>query len=277
MSRSGRTRFRPLLWTALALSICSPAVAQAADPASEDAARSATIERVKRSIVHIKSVLPPVDPLGIAAPRRGRGDRKTAEALQRFHDKFAPGVRRQEGNGFVIDAARGLILTAAQVVSEVGELTLVLPDGSERPARRVAVDQDRGIALLRSEGLALPELRLATRPARTGETTLVVGWMIPLRTILATEGMVTGLAPAGTFKSDQAPKLADYVVIDNSLPNGGFGGSPVVDRSGEVLGLVSAIYGRGYGHDALTMIIPAAALQGRLQEMIDAATVTPEP
>jgi S1-C subfamily serine protease len=95
--------------------------------------------------------------------------------------------------------------------------------------------------------------------------------------MLATEGMVAGEAPAGTFTSAVAPKLADYVVIDNALPNGGFGGSPVIDRAGDVLGLVSAIYGRDYGREALTMMIPAAALQARLREMTAAGSATPAP
>lgn len=206
---------------------------------------------------------------------RGRGDRKIEEALRRLPEKFPIGQRRQEGSGFVIDAGRGLILTAAHIVAGDEPLTLVLPDGSERPAERVGVDPDGGIAVLRSEGLGLPELPLATRQARTGEATLVVGWMIPLRTILATEGMVTGAVPAGTITSSQAPPSVAYVVLDNLLPNGGFGGSPVVDRSGEVLGLISALYGRDYGRDALTLVIPAADLRPRLERLISGAAVPP--
>ena len=85
--------------------------------------------------------------------------------------------------------------------------------------------------------------------------------------MLALEGMVTGPIPGAGSKSWQAPAFVDYVALDIAIPSGSFGGSPVLDRSGKVVGLVSAIYGRGYGAGSLTLMIPGhqiAPLVGEL-------------
>ena len=239
-----------------------PALAQPAD--ADDSARIALIERVSASVVHVRAEPGPAPPSSPPAKTSRKGKDVDFEALLRRMEGRVP--RHEEGSGFVVDSRRGLILTAAHIVARSKTLTVRLPDRTERAAQLVGIDEDSGFALLRVGGPQLPSLLLGDRDPRAGETALIVGWMIPLKSVMAVEGMVMGRAP-GAGQARLAPLLADYVAIDAVIPNGGFGGSPVVDRNGAVIGFVSAIFGQGYGPGSVTLIIPVRGFQPLVEEL----------
>lgn len=245
----------------LLLITSAPATAQADE---EESARIALIARVKPSVVQVKALAPP--------PPAISGRAKTSKADKAFEDFLATmkgrvgEPRPQEGSGFVVDAERGLILTAAHIVARNNGVRVAFTDGSEREAAVVAADDRAGIALLRVAGSLPPALELSASEPRAGERALLIGWMIPLKSVLAFETMVTGPAPGAADKSPDAPSV-DYVALDATIPNGGFGGGPVVDRNGKVVGMVSAIYGVTYGPGALTLIIPAAQIVPRFASL----------
>ena len=254
---------------AILLALFATASPTAALPTpAEEEARIALIDRVSRSVVHVRAEGEP------PSPPPANDKRKKSQPIEDFFSslKYPPSPRRQEGSGFVVDRARGLILTAAHIAAEAKTIRVTLPGGAERPAELAGLDVEGGLALLRVAGLNLPELELTQRPLRTGESALVVGWMIPLKTVMPIEGMVMGPAPALSMEA-AAPAFADYVAVSSVLPNGGFGGSPVVDREGAVIGMVSAIYGRTYGSDALTMMIGSASIRPIVDQLTQNGTV----
>ena len=255
------TKLGALAAMLLLLTAPMPAAAQIAD---EDAARVALIDRIKPSVVHVKTIAPP--PAAKADSRKGNRDPSLDELLASMRGSLGE-PRPQEGSGFVVDSARGLILTAAHVVARNNGVRVVLADGIEREAAVVAADDRAGIALLRVTGALPPALELAAAAPRAGERTILLGWMIPLKSVLAFETMVTGAAPGVADKSPEAPAV-NYVALDVAIPNGGFGGGPVVGRDGKVVGLVSAIYGNTYGPGALTLIIPASEIAPRLASLV---------
>ena len=241
------------------------AATAAAQPATEDGERIALVEQVKQSVVHVKAAPPPAKPR--PKPARGRDPKfdQYLETMLSGLDQPKP----QEGSGFVVDSRAGLILTAAHIVAGGGAVRVALPDGSERDAAVAGVDEETGIALLRVAGALPPALALSARDALAGETAMLVGWMLPLKSVLALEGMVTGAVPGAGAHNAAAPALVDYVALDIAIPNGGFGGAPVVDRSGKVVGLVSAIFGRDYGAGSLTLMIPARQIAPLIEPLAE--------
>jgi serine protease Do len=241
-------------------------------PADEEA-RIALVARTARSVVQIlgETDRPPITPSagkgGPASSRPARNKPPTAaidDFFRSINESQPP--RREAGTGFVVDEQNGLVLTAAHLVGKLDTIRVGLPDGTSKAATLVGIDEDSGIALLRVAGLGLPALPLESRIARPGETALLVGWMNPLNAVLPIEGMVMGPVPA---LSDEpaAPPLGDYVALTNVLPNGGFGGSPVLGRDGRVIGIVSAIYGRTYGPGALTMMIATSSIANVVDQL----------
>jgi S1-C subfamily serine protease len=176
---------------------------------------------------------------------------------------------REEGSGFVYDGAKGYVLTAAHLVRYSDRLSIVTPTGQELPAKLVGVDPETGIAVLHYEGASLSALPLATRNPRTGETALIVGKMIPMNAIFASQGMVMGTGGQGEENLGDFPSLIDYLVLDNLLPNGGMGGGPAVNMKGEAVAIVSAILGgQGYGQTSGTMGVPLAELRPTIDALI---------
>ena len=259
----------------------APIAAQPARPPLTDLGRGELIARVQRSVVHVKAVSePPAPPAPVAESKRSRSRPKTPlgleEFLRNFSGKDPRAPRREEGTGFVYDGARDLVVTAAHIVDKAKTLTVVLPGGVERPATLAGIDPRHGVAVLHVPGLDLPALPLAARSPRTGETTIVVGWMIAARSILASQGMVMGAFATEALTGAESIDLARYHALDNLLPNGGFGGSPAVDADGNVIGLVSAIFSAGgFGQQALTLVIAVDRLRPVVEAMLVATPANP--
>lgn len=244
----------------LALLAAAPVVAQTADP------RTALIARAQAAVVEIR-VEPaprPAPPKRVLRLSEGQcaenggtwlGDRRCEVADAPF--PFPPVPRAdtgQMGSGFVVDASRGLILTANHIVSSERAPTVKLADGRELAATIAGRDEATGLALLRVEATGLTALPMATRVPVAGEASLLIGRLLPYDSTIATSGMVGGIVPDDG--QGNLPWLADIWLIDNLLPGGGLGGGPVLNSSGEAMGLATAIFGReGYGQGAATIMV----------------------
>ncbi|HMT44787.1 MAG TPA: trypsin-like peptidase domain-containing protein [Chakrabartia sp.] len=239
-----------------------------------DAARVDLIERVSRSIVHVKGerdAPPRPDPYTrMTDKERERLLKRDPKFFERLGSMPPPREpMREQGSGFVYDSGKGYVLTAAHIVRYSDRLSIVTPAGQEFPAKLVGVDPETGIAVLRYEGATLPALPLTTRTPRAGETALIIGKMIPMNSVFASQGMVMGTAGQGEGNSEGFPNLVDFVAFDNLLPNGGMGGGPAVNMKGEAVAIVSAIFGsQGYGQTAGTMGVPLGELRPTIDALI---------
>jgi S1-C subfamily serine protease len=223
-------------------------IAAAATHASEI---TATIERVKSSIVAIgtyqRTRTPPFD----------------------FH-----------GTGFVVGDGT-LIATNAHVLPGVldpsrGEtIAIVLPapakDGKPqvqvREAHQIAVDTNVDIALLRITGPALPSLKLAdSDKVREGEQVLFTGF--PIGAIIGLypathRGMVSAITPiaipqpraseldASTVRRLSSGAFPVFQLDATAYP--GNSGSPLYDaQTGEVIGIVNMVFVKSTKEAALT-------------------------
>lgn len=244
--------------------------------------RTALVARAQAAVVEIR-VEPaprPAPPKRVLRLSEGQcadsggtwlGDRRCEVADTLF--PLPPTPRRdtgQMGSGFVVDAARGLILTANHIVPSERAPTVRLADGRELAATIAGRDEATGIAVLRVEAGGMTALPLATRPPVVGEASLLVGRLLPYDSTVATSGMVGGMLSLDD-QGNNLPWLSDIWLIDNLLPGGGLGGGPVLGSGGEVIGIATAIFGReGYGQSAATIMV---ALNG-MQPVIEALAAT---
>lgn len=154
---------------------------------------------------------------------------------QALYEQVAPSVvllgsTRGLGSGFVV-TADGLVLTNRHVVGDETTLEAVLLDGRKGTAVVVRTSDDLDLALVRLAGVSAPPLRLVpTGDVDIGAWVASVGhgagggWTF-------TTGMVTNIYPAGRGRA----------VFQTQLPvNPGNSGGPVVDRTGAVIGMVTA-------------------------------------
>ncbi len=136
----------------------------------------------------------------------------------------------------IIWSEDGLVLTNAHVVGRRAAVVL-LHDDRELEARVLARDPDVDLALLSIDAGNLRPLRLAADSARIGEWVSAFGHPWGQRNIV-THGIVSALLLAQNRRGEQL----SIIRSDVSLAPGNSGG-PLVNASGEVVGINAMIVG----------------------------------
>ena len=163
------------------------------------------------------------------------------------------------GSGFVVDPA-GYILTNEHVIAGAGRLTVVLDDGTRLTPQVVAFDAERDIALLRVETTRqLTALPLATE-VREGDEVVALGYPLDLQDrMTTTRGIVSAFR---TFRG------VAYIQTD-AATNPGNSGGPLLNLSGEVVGMNTSvrreIQGRDYDAQGIGYAIRFDVLSSRLE------------
>ena len=139
--------------------------------------------------------------------------------------------RRHPASGIAISSE--LVLTADHVVERDEEIHIMLPDGSEKTASLAGRDPGSDLALLRLEDVKLTSVVQSKDEARVGQLVLALGRPSP-EGIQASLGVVSALG--GPVRTGRGGMLERYLRTD-TIPYPGFSGGPLVDASGEILGI----------------------------------------
>jgi S1-C subfamily serine protease len=177
-----------------------------------------------------------------------------SEALAGIVDSTGAGVvgveagRRSRGTG-VAWSPEGLVVTADHVVHREEGIRVRLADGQEIPAAMVGRDPTTDIAVLRVSGTAVKALPWGEPSAlKVGNLVLALGR--PGRTLRATMGIVSVLGDE--WQTPAGGRIDRYLEADVNLYPG-FSGGPLIDVSGNLLGINTAGLRRG---GSLTVVTP---------------------
>ena len=151
------------------------------------------------------------------------------------------------GSGFLFEQG-GYILTNNHVVQEAARVLVTLYDRRQFDAQVVARDPSTDIAVVKIEGDNLPVAKLGNSDSlRLGQWVEALGNPLGVLKFTVTAGIIgaTGrsigiLAADQPQRAGQASPLEDYVQTDAAI-NPGNSGGPLVDLSGHVIGVNSAI------------------------------------
>ncbi len=176
----------------------------------------------------------------------------SSSLLAGVSDELAGAVERAGAGVVTVDARNrhpasgivwsgdGLIATANHVVERDEEIEVGLPDG--RSANAVLVGRDPGsdLALLRIDASDLTALERSSVEPRVGHLTLAIGRPGPSGA-MASLGVITSVG--GPLRFRGGASLERYIRADVAmLP--GFSGGPLVDSTGNLIGLNSSTLGR---------------------------------
>jgi S1-C subfamily serine protease len=176
------------------------------------------LDAVEPGVVSIDTEVDTADPLG--ARRRGQS----------------------AGSGMVIEAD-GLVLTNAHVVEGASSITVHLVDGRSVPAELVGGAPSSDVALVRLEGVeGLDTVTLgSSADVRVGDDVVAVGNALNLTgTPTVTAGIVS--ATGRSVRTEGGVVLESLLQTDAAINQGNSGG-PLVDASGKVIGINTAIVG----------------------------------
>ncbi len=154
------------------------------------------------------------------------------------------------GTGFVVSSS-GLIVSNDHVVSDPTlTYNVSLIDGTEYPAKILAMDKYDDIAILKIQADGLTPAALGDSGSlETGQTVFAIGNALGQYQDTVTRGVVSGLNRAVEPPSDTSaptPRLQDMIQTDAAI-NPGNSGGPLIDMNGDVIGMDTLIDTGGAG------------------------------
>jgi len=232
------------------------------------------VEQVGPGVVNIEATF--------SAPRPARGQQQMPDAeqmpdiLRRFFGpdfqmppgQQRPGGPRQRGpgasmgTGFII-SPDGYVLTNHHVVDGASEVRVTLSDRRELVAEIVGSDQQYDVALLKVDASSLPSIRLGNSSSlKPGQWVVAIGSPFGFENSV-TAGIVSATGRANPF-ADQ--RYVPFIQTDVAINQGNSGG-PLLNTSGEVVGINSQIFSASGGYMGISFAIPIDLAMNAVEQL----------
>jgi serine protease Do len=185
-----------------------------------------------------------------------------------FGDPERPQQQRSLGSGVIVDPS-GIALTNAHVVERATEIEVVTAEGKKHRAKVVGLDKRTDLAVLRLQGGGpYPSAVLGdSDKVRVGDWVLAIGSPFGLQ-----QTVTAGIISAKGRSIGQGP-FDDFLQTDAAI-NPGNSGGPLVNMSGEVVGINSAILSRSGGNVGIGFSIPSNMAKRIYTELVARGKIT---
>jgi len=201
----------------------------------------------------------------------GQGDpHEFWEPFERFFGPLPkrPFKQRSLGSGFIINRD-GYILTNNHVIENADEIVVKLENEKEYKAKVIGRDPKTDIAVIKIDGASdlVPATLGNSDQLRVGE------WVMSIGNPFGLEHSVTaGIVSAkGRFIGQGS---YDQFIQTDAAINPGNSGGPLINLSGEVVGINTAIFSRSGGNIGIGFAIPVNVAKDLLPELEEKGKVT---
>jgi len=167
-----------------------------------------------------------------------------------YSPQIVPKTEKEEvgwGSGFII-SSDGLILTNKHVVSDTtAEYTVITNDGKKYKAKILATDPTNDIAVIKIEAKNLKSVELGdSSKLQIGQTVIAIGNALGEFRNTVTKGVISGIGRTITAGDTygKSETLENIIQTDAAI-NPGNSGGPLIDLSGKVIGINTAISQQG--------------------------------
>ncbi|NNF53605.1 MAG: trypsin-like peptidase domain-containing protein [Acidimicrobiales bacterium] len=150
-------------------------------------------------------------------------------ATVRLAARACPGT--SFGSGFVVD---GLLFTSGHLV-EFDDIVKVDRPGQPVLASVLGTSRSHDVAVLDASSLVARPLGLASGPAEVGEPVMLAGHPGGAG-LQVLDGVVVSYQSASSWGMN-----GDNVMLIDTGTEGGFSGGPVLDRDGDIVGMLAAV------------------------------------
>lgn len=197
----------------------------------------------------------------------------------------APAHKRKAnalGSGFIIDPT-GYVVTNNHVVQDADEITVILQDDTNLPAKLVGRDKKTDLALLKVDTKkALPSLNWGdSDKIRVGD------WIVAIGNPYGLGGSVTAGIISARSRDISSGPYDEYLQTDAPINRGNSGG-PMINMNGEIVGVNTAIFSPSGGSIGIGFAIPSSLAKNIVDQLrthgsirrgwlgVHIQTVTPE-
>ncbi|MBO0857156.1 MAG: trypsin-like peptidase domain-containing protein [Chloracidobacterium sp.] len=232
----------------------SPNPAKAGDGEVNPQFSSAFIEiarAVEPTVVNVSTVTQPAQPLRpqneLNIPRN---------SIERFDFGPAEPAQRGNGSGVIVDP-QGYILTNYHVISGADRIKVKFYDGSEIPGKVIGSDSETDLAVVKVTPVA------GIKSARFGNSdNMRVGdWVLAIGSPFGFDQTVTaGIISAKDRNSKEVRDRAgfQYFLQTDAAVNHGNSGGPLINLSGEVIGINTLIATSTGDYNGISFAIPSS-------------------
>jgi S1-C subfamily serine protease len=191
--------------------------------------------------------------------------------VQSSNGRFG-GTGEDIGTGLVIDA-QGDILTNNHVINGASSLKITLADGSSYTANVVGTAAQDDLAIIKASvpsGKLTPAKLGDSSTVQVGDEVIAIGYPFGLDQSV-TSGIVSGLNREGSSSSTNRT-LTGLIQVDAAI-NPGNSGGPLLNASGEVIGINTMIEGPVDAFTGVGLSIPINEVKSLLQQLEGGAQV----
>jgi serine protease DegS len=226
---------------------------RAAEPAPARVTYSSAVERAAPSVVNVytaRLVTERVAPSSLG------------ELFGGFMPRYRQRVERSLGSGVIVDGT-GHIVTNHHVIANADSIRVQLADGRVADAHIVGRDPDTDLAVLKIDLTPLPVAQLGrSDQLRVGDVVLAIGNPIGL-----SQTVTHGIVSATSRQQLGIAALEDFIQTDAPINFGNSGGA-LVDSSGALVGINTAIVAKSLGVEGIGFAIPVNMVRGVLSDII---------
>ena len=234
------------------------------------------VERVGPAVVNIETT--------IVRNRQARRGGPDIDQMPEFFRRFfgpefgfpapgegggAPEIRgRGMGSGFII-SADGYVLTNHHVIDGASEVKVKLSDRREYTATVVGSDAQYDVALLKLDARDLPALAIGdSHRLKPGQWVVAIGSPFGLDHSV-TAGIVSAVGRSTSAEQRYVPFIQTDVAI-----NQGNSGGPLLDVSGQVVGINSQIFSASGGYMGISFAIPIDLAMSAVEQIRSSGKVS---
>lgn len=193
--------------------------------------------------------------------------------LEQFFGDFSASPRQSRrvslGSGVIIDGRKAIVLTNAHVVQDGSDIVVRLKDGREFRAVLRGAEPDFDLAVLELlDAKNLPELPMGrSADIQPGETVIAIGNPFGFANTVTT-GVVSA---TGRSIRSESGLFTDLIQTDAAI-NPGNSGGPLINLDGSLIGINTAVYGKGWG---IGFAIPIDKARRVMEGLLGGNTISP--
>jgi len=176
-------------------------------------------------------------------------------------------ARRGNGSGVIVDPA-GYILTNHHVILGADRIKVRLYDGNELPARAIGSDPETDLAVVKVD----PPAPLSAARLGDSERMRVGDWVLAIGSPFGLDQTVTaGIISATARDSTDLYKRVgfQYFLQTDAAINRGNSGGPLINLSGEVIGINSAIATSTGDYNGICFALPTSEAILVYKQLVD--------